>query len=207
MEEEPFTPQVLSSAILSICAVISNYWSLIEVHGEYSLTLPLSVDEYPPLTYYTKWHSWRSDMSSQSPFSAPLLLLLQPLWFEETAGPLWCMTVLRLDHIHCCFWQGIYSRSSQGTKITSIQHHASHPNHRLPLLFPNTLRLISLSWRSKLQKILAWTTAYLFLNQSKEPGGYFWYKVIDQRGIHPSLWCEYCFEKFGFNQLVKLKRG
>lgn len=34
----------------------------------------------------------------------------------------------------------------------------SHPNHRLLLLFPNTLRLISLSWRSRLQKILARTT-------------------------------------------------
>lgn len=37
-------------------------------------------------------------------------------------------------------------------KSFSIQHHAPNPNHRLPLLFPNTLKLISLCWRSKLLK-------------------------------------------------------
>lgn len=39
MDEKPCTPQVLSSPISSICAVISNYWSLIEVHVEYSPSL------------------------------------------------------------------------------------------------------------------------------------------------------------------------
>lgn len=42
MEEESRKPQVLSSPISSICAVISNYWSLIEVHVEYSPSLFLS---------------------------------------------------------------------------------------------------------------------------------------------------------------------
>lgn len=41
MEEEPHTPQVLSSPISSICAVISNYWSLIEVLVDYSPSLSL----------------------------------------------------------------------------------------------------------------------------------------------------------------------
>lgn len=41
-------------------------------------------------------------------------------------------------------------------KSFSIQHHAPNPNHMLPLLFPNTLKLISLSWRSKLQTFSSW---------------------------------------------------
>lgn len=52
----------------------------------------------------------------------------------------------------------------------SIQHHAADPNHRLPLLFPNTLKLISLSWRSKLQKFSSCLDHWIriFLYQPKE---------------------------------------
>lgn len=120
MEEEPRTLQVPSSAISSICAVISNYWSLIEVHVEYSRSLSpsLEADEYPPLTYYTKWHSWRSDVSSQSSFSAPSLSSPPaPPQFEKTAGTLWCLAGLALGHLHCCIWQGIYSCYSQDAEI------------------------------------------------------------------------------------------
>lgn len=51
MEEESLTPQVLSSAISSICAVISNYWSLIEVHVERPPALSLSLHRWIPATH------------------------------------------------------------------------------------------------------------------------------------------------------------
>lgn len=109
MEEEPCATQVLSSAISSICAVIGNYGSLTEVHVEYSLSLPLEADEYPPLTHYTKWHSWRRDVSSQSPFQVYLFLSSSPPRFEKTAGTLWCVAGLAQGHVHGCIWQGTYS--------------------------------------------------------------------------------------------------
>lgn len=50
MEEESLTPQVLSSAISSICAVISNYRSLIEVHVGRSPPSP-SLHRWIPATH------------------------------------------------------------------------------------------------------------------------------------------------------------
>lgn len=141
MEEEPRTLQVLSSAISSICAVISNYWSLIEVHVEYSpsLSLSLEADEYPPLTYYTKWHSWRSDVSSQSSFSAPSLssppaplsLGKQLAPFDVWLASHWVTFTAASDRvsIHAIL---------RTPKLFSIWHHAANTYHGLPLLLPDT---------------------------------------------------------------------
>lgn len=120
MEEEPLTPQVLSSAISSICAVISNYWSLIEVHVEYSPPLSLSLSRqmntrHSPIT--------QSDTPGDPtchlnlPFQPHSFLSSNPPQFEKTAGTLWCLTGLALGHIHCCIWQGIYSCYSQDAEI------------------------------------------------------------------------------------------
>lgn len=91
MEEELGTPRVLSWPISSICAVISNYWNLIEVHVKYAPSVSLKADEYPPLTYYTKWYSWRSNVSFQSSSSFLLVLHFHPpsVW-ENSWHPLMC---------------------------------------------------------------------------------------------------------------------
>ena len=110
MEGELRTPQVLSLPISSICAVISNYWRLIEVHVEHSPSLssrqmntrrsPITQSDTPGdptchLNLPLQLHSFLS--------SSP------PPQFQETAGTLWCLTGLVLGHLHCCIWQGIYS--------------------------------------------------------------------------------------------------
>lgn len=120
MEEEPLTPQVLSSAISSICAVISNYWSLIEVHVEYSS--PLSLHRWIPATHLLHKVTLLETRRVISIFlfnltrSSPLTPTASPQ-FEKTAGTLWCLTGLALGHIHCCIWQRIYSCFSQDTEI------------------------------------------------------------------------------------------
>lgn len=117
MDEAPSAPQVLSWPISSICAVISNYWSLIEVRVEYSSSICPGAHEYPPLTNYTKWYSRRSNVSSQSSSPALLVRSFQPPQFEETAGILWCLTGLAMGHCQCCIWQGTYSCQSRDTEI------------------------------------------------------------------------------------------
>lgn len=118
MEEEPLTPQVLSSAISSICAVISNYWRLIEVHVEY----------LPPLSLFRQMNTRHSPITQSDtpgdptchlnlPFQPYSFLSSNPPQFEKTAGTLWCLTGLALGHIHCCIWQDIYSCYSQDAEI------------------------------------------------------------------------------------------
>ena len=104
MEEERCMSQVPSWAISSICAVVSNYQSPIEV---YQSVLPdsLTAHEYPPWGYYPKWHS---DVSSQSSSSSTALLSFTLRHFEQTAGALWSSTSLQLCH---CSWQALYSYS------------------------------------------------------------------------------------------------
>lgn len=87
MEEESLMPQVLSSAISSICAVISNYQSLIEVHvGRSPLSSQMNT-RHSPIT--------QSDTPGDPtchlnhPFQPYSFLSSNPLpQFEETAGSL-----------------------------------------------------------------------------------------------------------------------
>lgn len=88
MEEEPHTSQVLSSPISSICAVISNYWSLIEVHVEYSLSSPV-----PPPSLSRQMNTRHSPITQSDTPGDPtwhLNLPLQPyLFFSSNPPSVW----------------------------------------------------------------------------------------------------------------------
>lgn len=70
MEEELRSPQVLSSPISSICAVISNYWSLIEVHIECPL---------PPLSLSRRMNTRHSPITQSDTPGDPTCHLNLPL--------------------------------------------------------------------------------------------------------------------------------
>lgn len=90
MEGESLTPQVLSSAISSICAVISNYQSLIEVH----------VGRSPPSPCPSQMNTRHSPITQSDTLGDPTCHLNHPFQpysflssnllpqFEETAGTL-----------------------------------------------------------------------------------------------------------------------